>query len=87
MDEKEKQNEQVSFFEKDSVRKNTDLITDMIDKQAIENIKTLQERRNYEEELLSSLRRLNSHSLCPGSLPTCNDLKSHQQHLVQTEFL
>ena len=72
MDEK---NEQVSFFERDSVRKNTDAITDMLDKQAIENIKALQERRNFEEELLASLHKLNSHSLCPGSLPTCEDLK------------
>ena len=72
MDEK---NEQVSFFERDSVRKNTDVITDMLDKQAIENIKVLQERRNFEEELLASLHKLNSHSLCPGSLPTCEDLK------------
>lgn len=74
MEEKNK-NEQVSFFERDSVRKNTDIITDMIDRQAIDNIKALQERRNYEEELLASLHRLNSHSLCPGSLPTCDDLK------------
>ena len=72
MDEK---NEQVSFFERDSVRKNTDVITDMLDKQAIENIKVLQERRNFEEELLASLHKLKSHSLCPGSLPTCEDLK------------
>ena len=75
MNEEKNKNEQVSFFERDSVRRNTDIIADMLDKQAIENIKTLQERRNYEEELLASLHRLNSHSLCPGSLPTCDDLK------------
>lgn len=62
---------QKTLFDKESIRRNTDNITEKIDRQAIENIKTLQERRNYEEELLASLHRLNSHSICPGNLPTC----------------
>lgn len=75
MRDEKRDEKQVSFFERESVRKNTDIITDMLDRQAIENIRALQERRNYEEELLASLHKLNSHSLCPGSLPTCDDLK------------
>ena len=75
MRDEKRDEKQVSFFERESVRKNTDIITDMLDRQAIENIRALQERRNYEEELLASLSKLNSHSLCPGSLPTCDDLK------------
>lgn len=75
MRDEKRDEKQVSFFERESVRKNTDIITDMLDRQAIENIRALQERRNYEEELLASLNKLNSHSLCPGSLPTCDDLK------------
>ena len=75
MRDEKRDEEQVSFFERESVRKNTDIITDMLDRQAIDNIRALQERRNYEEELLASLHKLNSHSLCPGSLPTCDDLK------------
>lgn len=71
---------QKTLFDKDSIRRNTDNITDKIDRQAIENIKTLQERRNYEEELLASLHRLNSHSICPGSLPTCE-----QQNYIESK--
>ena len=40
-------------FDKDQVRRNTDLITEELDRQAIENIKTLQRKRNYEEELIA----------------------------------
>ncbi len=75
MRDEQRDEKQVSFFERESVRKNTDIITDMLDRQALENIRALQERRNYEEELLASLHKLNTHSLCPGSLPTCDDLK------------
>ena len=75
MRDEKRDEKQVSFFERESVRKNTDIITDMLDRQALENIRALQERRNYEEELLASLHKLNTHSLCPGSLPTCDDLK------------
>lgn len=75
MIEKENKSTQLNFFERDSVRKNTDIITDKIDEQLIENIKILQERRSYEEELLASLHKINSHSLCPSALPTCDDLK------------
>lgn len=58
---------------RDDVRQNTDVITDKIDAQAIENIKTIQETNKYREELLSSLHRLDSHSICPGSIPNCNN--------------
>ena len=75
MRDEKRDEKQVSFFERESVRKNTDIITDMLDRQAIDNVRALQERRNYEEELLASLHKLNTHSLCPGSLPTCDDLK------------
>lgn len=77
--------EQVSFFERDSVRKNTDIITDKLDEQAIENIKVLQERRNYEEELLASLRRLNAHSICPGNAPTCENEYAQKKEVVKEE--
>lgn len=60
-------------FDKDQVRRNTDLITEELDRQAIENIKTLQRKRNYEEELIASLNKLNAHSICPGSVPTCDN--------------
>lgn len=72
MSEKDR-NEQVSFFDNNQVRKNTDIITEKLDRQVIENIRALQEKRNYEEELLASLHRLNSHGVCPGSAPTCDD--------------
>lgn len=64
---------QISFFNNDQVRKNTDMITEKLDKQAIENIKALQEKKKYEEELLTSLYKINSHSVCPGDVPTCNN--------------
>lgn len=73
----EKKEKQVSFFERESIRENTDIITDMLDKQAIENIRTLQKKRNYEEEIIAALHKLNTHSLCPGALPTCEDLKKN----------
>lgn len=69
----DKKFKQSKLFEVDALRKNTDAITDKMDKQAIENIKTLQEKKNYEEELLASLYKLNNHSICPGSLPTCHE--------------
>lgn len=80
MSDGEKNFVQKTLFDKESIRRNTDNITDKIDRQAIENIKTLQERRNYEEELLASLHRLNSHSICPGNLPTCE-----QQNYIESK--
>ena len=70
---KEEDNKQVSFFDQDQVKKNTDIITEELDRQVIENIKALQRKRNYEEELLASLQKLSAHGVCPGSAPTCND--------------
>ena len=58
---------------REDVRQNTDVIVDKIDEQAIENIKTIQETNKYREELISSLHRLDSHSICPGSIPNCNN--------------
>ena len=66
-------------FDKDQVRRNTDLITEELDRQAIENIKTLQRKRNYEEELIASLNKLNAHSICPGSVPTCDNYERPTQ--------
>ena len=66
-------------FDKDQVRRNTDLITEELDRQAIENIKTLQRKRNYEEELIASLNKLNAHSICPGSVPTCDNYERQTQ--------
>ena len=65
------ENRQESFFDREQLRRNTDQITDKLDKQAIDNIKALQTKRNYEDELIESLRRINSHGICPGSVPTC----------------
>ena len=65
------ENEQRTLFDKDAIRHSTDAMTDRIDEQAIENIKTLQAQQNYKEELIASLNKLNSHSICPSSLPTC----------------
>lgn len=64
---------QRTLFDKDAIRKSTDAMTDKIDHQAIENVKTLQEKQNYYEELIASINRLENHSICPGSLPTCNN--------------
>lgn len=85
MNKSERGSEQVSFFERNSLRRNTDIITDKLDKQAIENIKILQERRNYEEELLASLRRLNAHSVCPGSVPTCENEYIQKKEVAKEE--
>lgn len=60
------------LFDNEQVRKNTDMITEKLDQQALENIKALQEKKKYEEELLTSLHRINSHSVCPNSTPTCD---------------
>ena len=65
------ENRQESFFDREQLRRNTDQITDKLDRQAIDNIKALQTKRNYEDELIESLRRINSHGICPGSVPTC----------------
>lgn len=55
-----------SLYDRESLRENTDNITDEIDRQMIENFKTLKKKQNYEEELLSSLHHLKSHDIYPN---------------------
>lgn len=69
MAEKKKLNLKIN---REEVRQGTDTIIDKIDLQALENIKTLQETNRYREELVSSLHKLDSHSICPGSVPKCD---------------
>ena len=74
------------MYSKECIRQSTDAMTDLIDERAIENIKTLQAQINYREELVSSLRKLDSHSICPGSLPTCGDVNAYNlDYLSHTE--
>ena len=75
------------LYNKEVIRQSTDAMTDLIDERAIENIKTLQAQVNYREELVSSLRRLDAHSICPGSLPTCEDANNsyNLDYLSHTE--
>lgn len=70
---------------REDVRQNTDVIVDKIDEQAIENIKTIQETNKYREELISSLHRLDSHSICPGSIPNCNNETPEKKVEVKVE--
>ena len=59
------ENNKKVLYNKEVIRQSTDAMTDLIDERAIENIKTLQAQVNYREELVSSLRRLDAHSICP----------------------
>ena len=70
---------------KEEVRQSTDVIVDRIDEQALENIKTIQETNKYREELITSLHRLDSHSICPGSVPSCNNALPKNKAEVKVE--
>lgn len=81
------ENNKKVLYNKEVIRQSTDAMTDLIDERAIENIKALQAQVNYREELVSSLRKLDAHSICPGSLPTCEDANNsyNLDYLSHTE--
>ena len=62
------------------VRSAADNITDMLDKQAVENFELNLQLNNYKSELRHALHRVEEHTYCPGQVNiNCVDKKGQQE--------